>query len=277
MDIPYIYTIIRVGKDNIALPEVLTYGVIIGFVLMLFLLFMIKRNASNYVIVRLKEAILGGEVVEELDSNNIHKFKLGKEKDGIIYVEDRAHPIRSKSALRNPDGVLYQVHKDLGPTLNPNAIHSANNLAVYFRNIKHAIEFFRTEYFKEDWDAVKLAITNNTAQASVEINGIEKKIGLELMKPLHGDGFTQDLSVLNNWSNEDISGSQLKNTIDAVRNEAERRSGKGMDFGKMMTYVFIILALLGGITFCLVVLQGQGLLGGHAAQAASTVVTTTLP
>lgn len=254
---------------NYIFSDMEVYAVIAILFLLVASVWLVYKTSRNYVSMRIRQFFLGGKATEEVDQNNQHRFKLAEEKQGYLVLSDQEHRIKPKSALRNPDGVIYQVHKEVKGTLVPEATSAANDLEnMGFRSIAHAGEFYKTNYFRNDMEAIQKAVQEKNPLVEVLIDGVEKKIGLELMKPLQPDLFTMDLSILDRWSNEEGDGYAEKNLHEKVYNDAQKQKAGGIDQNRLMGYIVIILIVLGVISFLLVVLNSQGIihLGGPQIQ-----------
>jgi len=226
------------------------------------LLILIRRTSWNYVGPRLKQFFWGGRFIEEVNVNGGHSFNCVSLKEGVVETKNRIHTIIAGSALRNPDGAIFQIHEEIGKTLTPGFINASNSLArMGFSSIAHALTLYKTTYFKDDWDKAQKAIEDKNPAASVIIDGIEKKIGISLMDPNQGDNFTQNLAIINAFSNDKLDGYAQKNLIDKTWNEANKRAASGgLSAERLMSYAFAIVALVCGIAFALVVMKSQGII-----------------
>jgi hypothetical protein len=238
------------------LPEEIYIG-ITGLGILYFLAsFYVYSATKGYVNPRIKANIGNLRFIQEVDDNRRLKFEAVKEEKGLI----KGHLVVAGSALRSVDGLLFQVHKDVGRTLTPEGIHGSNNLyRGGFKTFAHAGEFYKKEYFKEDWEKAKQEISNNPAMSSIIIDGVEKKIGIELMKPIQEDNFTQDLSIVANFLKARMSTQSLINVIDQVKNEAERNHNDGFTVEKAMKWVVVIAALMCATAFALILANAAGL------------------
>jgi hypothetical protein len=226
------------------------------------LLILVRRTSWNYVNPRLKQFFRGGRFIEEVSGNSGHTFKCVPMDEGIIKSGDRIHTVVDGSALRNPDGAIFQIHMNVGKSLTPGFIHAANNTArMGFTSIAHALTLYKQVYFKDDMEKIQKAIENKDANASVIIDGVERKIGISLMDPLQQDDFTQNLAIINAYSNDQLDAYAQKNLHDKVWNEANKRAATGgLSAERLMSYAFAIIALLSGVAFTLVVMKSQGII-----------------
>jgi len=253
---------------------------IIGILGLCFLYFIFTfwaySQVKGYIGPRIKANLGNSRFVEEIDDNRRLRFYAVKEKDGELEIRDRRHILTSGCTLRNVDGPIIQVHKDVARTLTPEYIQSTNNLyRAGFKTFSHAMELYKQEYFKKDWEDAREATLAKPAMATVITDGVEKKIGIELMKPIQQDNFTQDLSIVNNFNNSKMSPMGLKNVIEKVRIEAERNKSDGFTVEKAMKWAFVIIALCCGIGFALVIANAAGLHIGMPAQQVVEVVSNT--
>ena len=246
------------------LPEELYIGITILSIVYFVASFYVYSSTKGYVNPRIKSNLSGNRFVEEVDINRRLRYVSVKEKEGDLEINDRRHTIVSGSTLRSPDGPVLQVHRDLARSMTPEYTNSANNLhRAGFKTFAHAMELYKQEYFKQDWSEARAAIDAKPALASVITDGVEKKIGIELMKPIQQDNFTQDLSIVNNFNNSKMSPMGLKNVIVKVENEAARNKNDGFTVEKAMKWAFVIIALCCGIAFALILANAAGLhIGG---------------
>lgn len=242
------------------LPEEIYIGItVFGFVYFL-ASFYVYSATKGYVNPRIKANLSNSRFIEEVDDNRRLRFYAVKEKEGAIEINDRRHIITSGCTLRGVDGPFIQVHKDVARTLTPEYIQSSNNLfRAGFKTFAHAMELYKQEYFKQDWSEARAAIDAKPAMATVITDGVEKKIGIELMKPIQQDNFTQDLSIVNNFNNSKMSPIGLKNVIVKVKNEAEKNLNDGFTVEKAMKWVVVIVALCCGVAFALILANAAGL------------------
>lgn len=250
------------------LPEEIYIGItVFGFIYFI-ASFYVYSATKAYVGPRIKANISGKRFVQEIDESKRLIFDARKEESGYLKGKNSEHTIVSGSALRTLDGLLFQVHKDVARSLTPEYIHSSNNLhRAGFKTFAHAMELYKQEYFKKDWEEAREAQNARPALASVIIDGVEKKIGIELMKPLQEDNFTQDLSIVNNFNNSKMSPMGLKNVIEKVRIEAERNKSEGFTVEKAMKWVIVLAALMCATAFALILANAAGLhLFGGAPQ-----------
>jgi hypothetical protein len=202
----------------------------------------------------------GLRFVEEVDDNKRLKFDARKEVSGYITGIDTKHMVVGGSALRSLDGLIFQLHKDVGRTLTPEYIHAANNLnRAGFKTYALAAELYKTEYFKADWEEARAAIKDKPALAAVIIEGVEQKIGLEIMKPIQQDNFTQDLSIVANFHKAKMSPTGFFNVIQKVKNEAEKNKNDGFTVEKAMKWVIVLAAILCSTAFALILANAAGL------------------
>jgi hypothetical protein len=236
-------------------------GVVLLFV-SIALLIIVRRTSWNYVRPRLKQFFRGGRFIEEVTGNSGHTFKCVPMDEGVIRSGDRIHTVVAGSALRNPDGAIFQIHENVGKAMTPGFVHAANNTArMGFTSIAHALTLYKEAYFKEDMDRARLAVENNAPNAYAIIDGVEKKIGISLMDPEQKDDFTQNLAIINAFSNDKLDGYAQKNLLDKVWNEANKRAaGGGLSAERLMSYAFAFVALICGIAFAFVVLKAQGVI-----------------
>jgi hypothetical protein len=238
------------------LPDIYVIGLgILGLIYFLFT-FWIYSQTKAYVNPRVKANVGGLKFVQEVDDNRRLNFLAVKEENGSI----KGHLVISGSALRSLDGLLFQVHKDVGRTLTPEGINSSNNLyRMGFKSFAHAGEFYKKEYFREDWEKAKQEISDTPAMASVITAGVEKKIGIELMMPIQDDNFTQDLSIVANFLKAKMSPQGLINVIEKVKNEAERGHNDGFTVEKAMKWVIVLATLMCATAFALILANAAGL------------------
>jgi hypothetical protein len=242
------------------LPEELYIGVLgLGFIYFL-ASFYVYSQTKGYVNPRIKANMSSKRFVEEVDDNRRLKFDARTEESGWIIGPKTRHMVVAGSALRSLDGLIFQVHKDVGRTLTPESIESSNNLhRAGFKTYAVAAELYKQEYFKADWDQAKKEISENKALAGVIIDGVETKIGLELMKPIQQDQFTQDLSIVANFLKAKMSPMGFMNVIQQVKNEAEKNKNDGFTVEKAMKWVLVIVALCVGVAFALILANAAGL------------------
>lgn len=242
------------------LPEEYYIGLLgLGFLYFLFT-FWVYSQTKAYVNPRIKANVKGLRFVQEVDENRRLKFDARKEKEGYIEGKETMHMIIAGSALRSLDGLIIQLHKDVGRTLTPEGIHASNNLnRAGFKTYALAAELYKTEYFKTEWDEARKQIEAKPAMAGVIINGVEQKIGLEIMKPIQQDNFTQDLSIVAKFLKEKMSPQGLKNVVQSVKNEAEKGHNDGFTVEKAMKWVLVIVALCVGVAFALILANAAGL------------------
>jgi hypothetical protein len=252
------FTIKKIFK--MILPEEIYIGITGLGLLYFFASFYVYSATKGYVNPRIKAKMSNSRFIEEVDDNRRLRFCAVKEKDGDLELNNRRHTITSGCTLRNVDGPVIQVHKDVARTLTPEYIQSSNNLfRAGFKTFAHAMELYKQEYFKQDWSEARAAIDAKPAMASVITDGVEKKIGIELMKPLQQDNFTQDLSIVNNFNNSKMSPMGLKNVIEKVKIEAERNHNDGFTVEKAMKWVAVIAALMCATAFALILANAAGL------------------
>ena len=238
------------------------YGGVVALIVSVALLLLVRKTSWNYVAPRLKQFFRGGRFIEEVSGNGSHRFGLVPLEEGAITSGDRRHTLVAGSALRNPDGAIFQIHENVGKALIPGFVHAGNGLAhMGFSSIAHALTLYKYQYFKEDMEKVQKAIESKDPQASVIIDGVERKIGISLMDPKQQDEFTQNLAIINAYSNDKLDPYAQKNAHDKVWNEAMKRSASGGLSGeKLMTYAFAFAALLGTIALIVIILKSQGIL-----------------
>jgi hypothetical protein len=243
------------------LPEEYYIGLLgLGFFYFL-LSFWIYSQTKAYVIPRVKANLKGLRFVQEVDDNRRLKFDARKENvQGYIEGNNSLHMTVAGSALRSLDGLIFQLHKDVGRTLTPESIHASNNLnRAGFKTYALAAELYKTEYFKDEWAEARKQIEAKPAMAGVIINGVEQKIGLEIMKPVQQDQFTEDLSIVAKFLKEKMSPQGLKNVVVSVKNEAEKNHNDGFTVEKAMKWVLVIVALCVGVAFALILANAAGL------------------
>jgi hypothetical protein len=130
-----------------------------------------------------------------------------------------------------------------------------------FKSFAHAATFYKQEYFKDDWEKAAQLIKADPNNAAVINQKVEEKIGLSLMNPVQDDQFTQDLSIMNDWNNQNLQAYGQKNLNDKVKIKAEMQSsGGGLSGEKLMTYAFAFAALFLGVAFGLILLNAGGIL-----------------
>lgn len=235
--------------------------VILGLSFLYFLVtFWVYSQAKGYIGPRIKANFSGKRLVQEVDDNGRLKWDARKEDSGFLEGKDTKHIIVSGSALKTVDGLIFQVHNQVGRTLTPQSIQSSNNLSrAGFKTYAVAAELYKQEYFKKDWEEAREKIAEKPALAGVIIDGVEKKIGLEIMKPIQQDNFTQDLSVCANFLKEKMSPMRFMNVIQKVKNEAERNHNDGFTVEKAMKWVVVIAALMCATAFALILANAAGL------------------
>jgi hypothetical protein len=260
------------------LPEELYIG-LLGFGLLYFLLtFWVYSQTKAYVNPRIRANISNKRFVQEVDDNRRMVWDARTEKSGYIQGSDRQHMVIGGSALRTLDGLLFQLHKDVGRTLTPESIHSSNNLhRAGFKTYAIAAELYKTEYFKKDWEEAKEAIKDKPALAGVIIDGVERKIGIEIMKPIQQDQFTQDLSIVVNFLKAKASPTGFMNTLQKVKNEAEKNHNDGFTVEKAMKWVIVLAAIMCATAFALILANAAGLhlFGGTEQQVQQVVQNAT--
>jgi len=257
------------------LPEEYYLG-LLGFGLLYFLFtFYVYSSTKAYVLPRIKANMGSKRFVQEVDDNRRLRWDARNEEDGYITGKNAKHLVVAGSALRTGDGLVFQLHKDVGRSLTPESIHSSNNLnRAGFKTFAHAAEFYKQDYFKQDWADANAAIAAKPAMASVIMDGVEKKIGIELMKPVQEDNFTQDLSIVANFLKAKMSPTGLFNVVEKVKNEAARNHNDGFTVEKAMKWVVVIVALCCGIAFALILANAAGLhLFGGGPQQVTQIIT----
>lgn len=258
------------------LPEELYIG-LLGLGLLYFLVsFWVYRQTAGYVNPRIKANMSGKRFVEEVDDNKRLKFDARTEEAGYITGKDTKHMVVAGSALRSLDGLIFQLHKDVGRSLTPEFIQSSNNLnRTGFKTYALAAELYKTEYFKADWEEAREAIKDKPALAGVIIDGVEQKIGLEIMKPIQQDNYTQDLSIVANFHKAKMSPTGFMNVIQKVKNESEKNKNDGFTVEKAMKWVVVIVALCCGVAFALILANAAGLklFGGPPPEQVIQVVS----
>jgi hypothetical protein len=257
------------------LPEEFYIGILgLGFLYFL-ITFYVYSQTKGYVNPRINANLTGKRFIEEVDDNKRLKFDARTEKAGYITGSDTKHMVVAGSALRSLDGLIFQIHKDVGRTLTPEFIQAGNNLnRAGFKTYALAAELYKSEYFKKDWEEAHAAIKDKPALAGVIIDGVEQKIGLEIMKPIQQDNFTQDLSIVANFHKAKMSPVGFMNVIQQVKNEAEKNHNDGFTVEKAMKWVFVIVALCCGVAFALILANSAGLhlFGGAEQQVVQQVV-----
>ena len=242
------------------LPEEIYIGITTLSIIYFVASFYVYSSTKNYVNAKIKSSISGNKFVFEVDDNRRLLFDSRKEDQGYLDGKGRRYMIVGGSALRSLDGLVFLVHKDVGRTLTSEFINSSNNLSrAGFRTFAHAAELYKQNYFKKDWEEAQLAISAKPAMASTIIDGVEKKIGIEIMKPIQEDNFTQDLSIVANFHKSRMSPSGFKNTLEKVKIEAERNHNDGFTVEKAMKWVVVIVALCCGVAFALILANAAGL------------------
>lgn len=259
------------------LPEELYIG-LLGLGLLYFLVsFWVYRQTAGYVNPRIKANMSGKRFVQEVDDNKRLKFDAREEDaEGYITGKNTKHMIIGGSALGSLDGLIFQLHKDVGRSLTSEFIHAGNNLnRAGFKTYALAAELYKTEYFKEDWEEAGRAIKDKPALAGVTIDGVEQKIGLEIMKPIQQDNFTQDLSIVANFHKAKMSPTGFMNVIQKVKNEADKNKNDGFTVEKAMKWVVVIVALCCGVAFALILANAAGLklFGGPPPEQVIQVVS----
>lgn len=223
---------------------------VLGFLGLFVFALLVRKTSWGYVGPRFKQFISGGRFIHAVDLDNNSVFECVKEKNGSLQCKDRLHTIEKGSGLKNIDGTIYYVHKDLVPALTAQFIISDNILTkLGFKSFAHAFDFYKLEYFKEDIAALSKE-TDGAKRLNLE-RDLEKKAGLNLMAPVQEDYFTQNLAIVNNFNNQRLSAYGMKNVADSIRNEAERQNSKGLAGSQLFTYVTAIIALLCGLAFAL--------------------------
>ena len=243
------------------LPDTYVIGGSVALVVLTVFAILVRKTSWNYVWPRLKQQIRGGKFIHEIDLDNNSSFACVPCSLDVLQCKDRLHTIEPISSIRNPDGTIYYVHKDLEKALTPHVIYSVNKLNRFgFQSLAHALNFYKIEYFSNDWVDAQKQIDIKPEDKTKIIQQVEEKIGLSLMAPLQNDYFTQNLAIVNRWNNQKLSAYGSKNIADKIRNEAEKTSRGGLSGEKLMTYVVAIVALIIGVAFALIVLKSMGVI-----------------
>jgi hypothetical protein len=239
--------------------EIIVYGVIAGLPVLYGLLCFFF--ASNYTNARIKAKLLGKVVTSKLNSNNGHTFEAVKVSSGEprqLLFSDRDINIKPNSALRNPDGVIYEVHESMGETLEPTFMSSANTIKDFgFRSFAHAMQFYKDEYFKADYDKVNASIlaakTPDERNAAEQLQKmVERKVGLSLMKPQQTDDFTRELAVLHRYSNNGrLTGVGMKNLKQSIELKVRSEQQKGLSQQTILTYALGLGMVILAVAFAL--------------------------
>jgi hypothetical protein len=222
--------------------------------------------AGNYCNARIKTKIFGGVVASTINSNNGHFFKAVKVSDGEprqLLFSDRHTNIKPNSALRNPDGIIYEVHESMGETLEPNFINSANGIKDFgFRSFSHAMSFYKDEYFKADYEKLneRIAMSGKSEadKAALEASRreIERKVGLSLLKPQQQDDFTKELAILHRYSNNGrLTGVGLKNLKQSIELKVRSEQQKGLSQQTILTYALGLGMVILAVAFALKLLN----------------------
>jgi hypothetical protein len=250
-----------------------------------FFLFLIWRMCGNYVITRFKCQFLPGNRKAVLDGNQdgSAEFKAMKEKAGFLTSKYEQIKVGLKSVIRTKDGDLYVANSRYGLTWSMDVAAAAsalNNLG--YANLADALKKYDDEWFnkeenKEAYNKMLLEGEQKNIQgyAQIAIDEIHKQGQEVLMKLQWITPFTIPLSMLFNYGLAEIDSQVNKTITDREVYEAKmellNERTKGFNAQTMMLIIMgIVIVMIAGAL-------AMQMLPKQAAQAAVTVVTTTLP
>jgi hypothetical protein len=217
--------------------------------------------SGNYNNARISSKIFGKAFVSKVNSNSGHEFTTVKVSNGsprqLLFKWGHIN-IKPGSVLRNPDGAIYEVHEDMGETLEPTFAEAGNTVSEFgFKTFNHALQFYKDEYFKADYDKVNERIlASKTPEERVAAEylkeQVERRVGLSLLKPKHPDDFTKALSILHNYSNNSrMIGVAMKNLKQSIELKVRSEQTKGLNQQTILTYGLalgmVILAVAFGL------------------------------
>ena len=208
------------------------------------------------------------------------QFTTRKRERGFLVNDKEEIEIGDRTVTRMKNNTdMFLIHDKLGVTVSLEVASAIAQLDFLgYKELSQAIAAYDTEWLKANRDKVDemLSAAKNEKDREIILTEISKKGDDVLLRLQWINKRTIPLSIVYNWAYQVLNPQNNKILTEQGKLDVLQEKVGGMTAQKMMPWIIMGILVIGAITFALVVLNGQGLLGngGGTANTVTTIAQT---
>ena len=252
--------------EEILMVMIQNIALVLLLVFFLGLYFLVTFATARDIIYRiLWKRIRGKELLFAANPDGTFDLPFADKEGRWLRGNKAEYDIYPGSILRGKEFDIYFVNSALGRTLRPDVIKAANNLRVMgYSNLAHALLTYQGREHEDDYNRiVKAGLENKENNVAILLEEFDKKVYASLMDPMkrNTDYTTQNLAILNEWSNQNLSAYENKDIVEheKLMTLREQKLG-GLPLEKLLGYGAFFAIIVGAVGFLIVILKSQGML-----------------
>lgn len=263
-------------------PQELVVAAAVTIIVFFLALGAVFVTSRNYVWNRIRSKASGRPFGELVDVDGTSAYTTFYKQAGELIGKETEHIITPGSVTRNKDGDIYHVNKRAGLTPSATTIAAANSIRQEkgYSTFAEALYAYIIDTHKPEYDVLqKQLLELKDPKDLPKRRELQKEFDRLIKKDLYEEGsnFTQDLSILYEWTAQPLDAYANRTLAEQQVLDAEKKAKSGgVPMDRVFQYAIVAIILLGGIVVILILLRSTGFNVLGEIEAVTTT-TTTIP